>query len=92
MRDAFALTQASRERFGIPRADVEAGLRATGASCSDICQPNRTPTWRQDMNSVGLAIGVVVGRPADPLVRIAEVLLPLATTEELSTPLTGGRA
>lgn len=27
VRDAFALTQASRERFGIPRADVEAGLR-----------------------------------------------------------------
>jgi hypothetical protein len=28
IRDAFALTQASRERFGVPRADVEAGLRA----------------------------------------------------------------
>ena len=27
IRDAFALTQASRERFGVPRADVEAGLR-----------------------------------------------------------------
>jgi hypothetical protein len=28
IRDAFALTQASRERFGTPRADVEAALRA----------------------------------------------------------------
>ena len=28
IRDAFALTQASRERFGVPRAEVEAGLRA----------------------------------------------------------------
>lgn len=26
-RDAFALTQASRERYGVPRADVEAALR-----------------------------------------------------------------
>jgi hypothetical protein len=28
VRDAFALTQASRERYGTPRADVEAALRA----------------------------------------------------------------
>jgi hypothetical protein len=28
IRDAFALTRASRERFGVPRADVEARLRA----------------------------------------------------------------
>jgi hypothetical protein len=27
-RDAFAVTQASRERYGVPRADVEAALRA----------------------------------------------------------------
>jgi hypothetical protein len=28
VRDAFALTQASRARYGVPRADVEAALRA----------------------------------------------------------------
>jgi hypothetical protein len=27
VRDAFALTKASRERYGVPRAEVEAGLR-----------------------------------------------------------------
>jgi hypothetical protein len=44
------------------------------------------------MSGVGFAIGVVVGRPADPLARFPEGLLPLATTEELSTPLVRGRA
>ncbi len=44
------------------------------------------------MTSVGVVIGVAVGWLADPLVRFPEVLLPLATTEELSTPLSGGRA
>jgi hypothetical protein len=44
------------------------------------------------MRSVGIAVGIAVGRPADPLARFPEVLLPLTTTEELSTPLAGGRA
>jgi hypothetical protein len=44
------------------------------------------------MISVGIAIGIAVGRPVDPLARFPEALLPLATTEELSTSLTGGRA
>jgi hypothetical protein len=44
------------------------------------------------MRRVGLAVGVVVVRPAMCVVRFPEVVTPLATTEESSTPLTGGRA
>jgi hypothetical protein len=43
------------------------------------------------MSAVGIAVGVVVGRSADPLVRLPEGVLPLEATEELSTQLVGGR-
>lgn len=35
-RDAFALTQASRERYGVPRADAEAALRARVPSVQPV--------------------------------------------------------
>jgi hypothetical protein len=44
------------------------------------------------MIGVGFAIGIAVGRPADSHARISEAPLSLATTEESSTPITGGRA
>lgn len=40
-RDAFALTQASRERFGVPRADVETALRSRLATSSTTGAPGR---------------------------------------------------
>jgi hypothetical protein len=44
------------------------------------------------MRCGGIAVGIGVARPAGPLVRFPEVVEPLATTEELSTPMSGGRA
>lgn len=44
------------------------------------------------MRRVDIAVGLVVGRPLTYVVRFPEVVTPLATTEELSIPLTGGRA
>jgi hypothetical protein len=41
IRDAFALMQASRERFGVPRADVEAALRARVPSAQTATQFGR---------------------------------------------------
>ena len=62
----FALTQASRERFGVQRAEVEAGLRDTAASSADSADQNWPKTGSQHMSSVGFAIGLVVGRPPSP--------------------------
>lgn len=44
------------------------------------------------MRHVGSVVGVAVARRATCEPRFPEVLVPLAATEELSTPLTGGRA
>jgi hypothetical protein len=44
------------------------------------------------MRRIVLAVGVVVARPGMSGVRFPEVVAPLATTAELSTPLIGGRA
>jgi hypothetical protein len=44
------------------------------------------------MRLAGIAVGFAVARPATSTPRFPEVMLPLATTEELSTPLTRGRA
>jgi hypothetical protein len=44
------------------------------------------------MRRVVIAVGVVVAWPAMPKLRFPEVVTPLATTEELSTLVIGGRA
>jgi hypothetical protein len=44
------------------------------------------------MRRVVIAVGIAVARPAASIVRFPEVAVPLATTEELSTPFVGGRA
>jgi hypothetical protein len=44
------------------------------------------------MRRVVIAVGVVVAWRFMPRARFPEVVTPLATTEELSTPVIGGRA